>query len=151
MSKISLSISKELLASLDSYCEQFKYERSEAIRQSIRSMIYPKDIPSTPNIVNKPIFMDGEEFTKRYNEIDESVKNGTFKTKENGKMKNREVSVEEMKREVSLDELELQKQEKIKKARESITNIEKNSRAPVFCPKHGTMRVGDHYTCGCLI
>ena len=48
MSKISLSITKELLASLDSYCEQFKYERSEAIRQSIRNTIYPKDIPLPP-------------------------------------------------------------------------------------------------------
>ena len=48
MSKISLSITKELLASLDSYCEQFKYERSEAIRQSIRNTIYPKDIPNPP-------------------------------------------------------------------------------------------------------
>jgi len=53
MSKISLSISKELLASLDSYCEQFKYERSEAIRQSIRGLIYPKDIPEPPKEVPK--------------------------------------------------------------------------------------------------
>ena len=122
--RINISIDDKLLQAFDSFCEKYRFNRSELLSKLMREQVYT-------------------HFTQP-------------KTKENGKLENREVSTDDvstvvMQREVSQDEKELLKQEKIKKAREAIKNMEKNSKAPTFCPKHGTMRVGDHYTCGCLI
>ncbi len=72
---------------------------------------------------------------------------GTPKPKREVKTEVREVQKEEIKK----DELELQKQEKLSKARDLLNSLPRQSKAPLFCPKHSGSRIGENYTCGCKI
>ncbi len=127
MSKILLSIPDDLLQVLDEHIGKFKYERSEFIRKLIRDEIYPEYIP--PKIVSPPV---PEVITVPCGQISEKI---THK-----------VMVEEVKK----DE-EAAKQAFIHETREKIEKISKVKEAPMFCPKHRAMRLGDTYTCGCKV
>lgn len=66
----------------------------------------------------------------------------------------KDVGEKEIRVEVKKDEEEIlkqEKQEKLDKARKALESITNNSKAPIFCPKHGTSRIGNEYTCGCQI
>ena len=78
--KVNLSIDEGLLKDLDVHCQKYHFERSEAIRQSIRGLIYqkPKEIvqnksetpkvsvtpivENTPDVYKGKSFQEGEEF-----------------------------------------------------------------------------------------
>lgn len=71
MAKVLLSLCDDLLKDIDRYCLQFKYERSELIRQAIRDKIYPKDI-SQPQPLKEETKKDiSNGYTKPEKELEE--------------------------------------------------------------------------------
>ena len=103
-------------------------------------------------------FIDAiDSYCKKYNyERSEFIRQATREiiypkdiSKPRGEVKTeiREVQKEEIKK----DELELQKQEKLSKARDLLNSLPRQSKAPLFCPKHSGSRIGGNYTCGCIV